>query len=112
MSTRTRISRSKNPGAAAVHRPARYDRRLQHRKVRRATQLELSQLAEHDDYALPRPVHTSEKTDPSDRPEKTVRSRKFKVWKTKSWKRRKLNRAAKAAAYQQARKGEPETLPE
>lgn len=99
MSTRTRISRSKNPGAAAVHKPARYDRRREHRKVRRATHVELSQLVEHDDYALPRPVHTSEKTSPDERPEPQVRRRRFRVWKTKSWKRRSLNRAAKAAAY-------------
>ena len=108
MSTRTRISRSKNPGAAAIHKPARYDRRVEHRRVRRATQVELRQLAEPDDYTLPRPVHTSEKTAPEDRPERVAQKQRFRVWKTKSWKRRKLNRAAKAAAYQELLHASPE----
>lgn len=57
-------------------------------------------LVEPEDHALPRPVNTSMKADPSDRPESQVRKRRFKVWKTKAWKRRKLDRAAKAHAYQ------------
>lgn len=100
MSTRTRISRNNNPGAAAVHKPARFDRRTEHRRVRRATQVELRQLTEPEDLALPRPVHTGNKIDPSERQERGVKRRRFRVWKTKSWKRRSLNRSARAAAYE------------
>ena len=108
MSTRTRASRSKNPGAAATHKPARYDRRVEHRRVRRATHVELAQLDEYGDYTLPRPIHTSLKTNPEDRPEVQIKRSKFRVWKTKAWKRRSLNRAAKAAAYQELRRGTSE----
>lgn len=100
MSTRTRQSRLRNPGAAAVHRPARYDRRQEHRKVRRAAHMELTTLAEPEDHALPRPVNTGMKADPNERPQMQVSTRRFKVWKTKSWKRRKLARSQRAAAYQ------------
>ncbi len=101
MSTRTRQSRLRNPGAAAVHRPARYDRRKEHRKVRRAAHVELSQMIEPDDLALPRPVNTSMKADPAERPTVKVGKQRFKVWKTKSWKRRTQVRARRAAAYQE-----------
>jgi hypothetical protein len=56
-------------------------------------------MAEPDDYVLPVPVHTSMKTDPAERPEVDVGRRRFKVWKTKAWKRRTNVRAQRAAAY-------------
>lgn len=56
-------------------------------------------MAEPEDHALPRPVHTSMKVDPTERPEPSVSNRRFKVWKTKEWKRRTAVRAEKAAAY-------------
>ena len=56
-------------------------------------------LDEPEDHALVRPVHTSMKVDPQERPEIPVTRRRFKVWKTKEWKRRSNMRAAKAAAY-------------
>ncbi len=56
-------------------------------------------MAEPEDHALPRPVHTSEKCDPRERPEIPVQRRRFKVWKTKGWKRRTRMRAARAEAY-------------
>ena len=104
MSVRTRENRRRRPGVAAVHRPPSFDRRVEHRRVRRAAQVELSQMVEPEDHALPRPVHTAEKVDPSDRPEVEVRGRRFKVWKTKDWKRRSNRRAARAARYEALRR--------
>jgi hypothetical protein len=105
MSSRTRSNRLRKPGAASVHRPARFDRRIEHRRVRRAAQVELRTLAEPEDHALPLPVNTSRKSDPLDRPEPKVERRRFKVWKTKGWKRRSIERAQRAQAYRQLVKG-------
>lgn len=58
-------------------------------------------MVEPEDHALPRPVHTSVKTDPSERPDQVIRNRRFKVWKTKGWKRRSAVRASRANAYRQ-----------
>ena len=99
MSQRTRANRVRKPGVASVNKPARYARRVEHRKVRRAAHIELATMTEPEDHALPRPVHTSMKSDPHDRPETSAKSTRFKVWKTKAWKRRKLERSHKAAAY-------------
>jgi hypothetical protein len=106
MSVRTRENRRRKPGRSAVNRPARFDRRVEHRRVRRAAHVELAQLAEPEDHALPRPVHTSAKADPGERPEATVGRRRFKVWKTKEWKRRSAQRAARAATYQALLQGD------
>lgn len=56
-------------------------------------------MAEPEDHAITRPVHTSMKVDPTEREEVPISRRRFKVWKTKDWKRRSQMRAAKAAAY-------------
>jgi hypothetical protein len=55
-------------------------------------------MSEPEDHALPRPVHSSMKADPAERPEVPVKTRRFKVWKTKAWKRRTKQRARRAAA--------------
>lgn len=99
MSTRTRSNRLRKPGAASVHKPGRFDRKVEHRRVRRAAHVELRKLDEPEDYALPRPVHTTRKVDPDERPEVEVKRRRFKVWKTKGWKRRTNLRAERAASY-------------
>jgi hypothetical protein len=57
-------------------------------------------MIEPEDHALPRPVNTSAKADPAERPEATVAKRRFKVWKTKDWKRRSALRAQRAATYE------------
>jgi hypothetical protein len=106
MSVRTRENRRSKPGVSAVNRPGRFDRRVEHRRVRRAAHVELAKMAEPEDHALPRPVHTSAKADPGDRPETTVGRRRFKVWKTKDWKRRSALRAARAASYEALLKAE------
>ncbi len=100
MSVRTRQNRQRKPGVSSVNRPARFDRRVEHRRVRRAAQVELNRLWEPEDHALPLPVHTSAKADPSEREEAVVSRRRFKVWKTKDWKRRSTMRAERAQTYQ------------
>jgi hypothetical protein len=100
MSVRTRQNRQRKPGVSSVNRPARFDRRVEHRRVRRAAHVELRTLWEPEDHALPLPVHTSAKADPAEREETTVSRRRFKVWKTKDWKRRSALRAERAATYQ------------
>ena len=99
VSQRTRINRTSKPGVAAVNKPARFDRQVTNRRVRRAAHVELATIAETDNYALPLPVHTSMKADPAERPEIDVGKQRFKVWKTKAWKRRTSIRAQRAAAY-------------
>lgn len=106
MSVRTRNNRQRKPGVSSVNRPARFDRRVEHRRVRRAASVELSQLLEPEDHALPLPVHTSAKADPSERPETPVSQRRFKVWKTKDWKRRSTVRAQRAASYRDLAKAD------
>ncbi|MEM7338017.1 MAG: hypothetical protein AAF467_05165 [Actinomycetota bacterium] len=61
--------------------------------------VELTHLDEPEDHALVRPVHTATKLDPSLKPDSEVKRRRFKVWKTKAWKRRKLQRTRRAEAY-------------
>ena len=97
MSQRTRANRGRKPGAAAVNKPPRFVRQVEHRRVRRAAHVELATMAEPEDHALPRPVHSSMKADPAERPEVQVKRRRFKVWKTKDWKRRTTQRARRAA---------------
>ncbi len=99
MSQRTRANRQRKPGAAAMNKPGRFDRQVEHRRVRRAAHVELATMVEPEDHALPRPVHTSMKTDPTERDDVPIAKRRFKVWKTKDWKRRSQMRAARAAAY-------------
>ena len=106
MSVRTRNNRRRKPGVAAVNRPPRFDRRVEHRRVRRAAHIELGRLVEPEDHALPLPVHTSAKADPAERPEAEVSRRRFKVWKTKAWKRRSAARAERAAEYAALLKGD------
>jgi hypothetical protein len=99
VSHRTRENRATKPGVAAVNRPARFDRQVEHRRVRRAAHVDLATVAELEEHPLPLPHHTSMKSDPMDRPEVRVGQRRFRVWKTKAWKRRTAQRAQRAAAY-------------
>ena len=100
MSVRTRQNRSRKPGVSSVNKPARFDRKVEHRRVRRAAQVELDHLAEPEDHALPRPARSTFKADPSEREPAPIARRRFKVWKTKDWKRRSAVRAERAATYQ------------
>ncbi len=82
-----------------MNKPASFDRHVEHRRVRRAAHVELATMEEPDDLAYTLPVHTSMKADPAERPELLVGPGRFRVWKTKAWKRRANQRAERAAAY-------------
>jgi hypothetical protein len=93
MSTRTRRNRSQLPGVASVHKPNRSQRRQEHQRVRHETNIALATFDEPEGLALPRPHHTAVRLEPVNRDEVHEPSRpRFKVWKTKAWKRRKLER--------------------
>lgn len=97
MSTRTRRNRSQLPGVASVHKPNRSERRQEHQRVRHETHIALATLDEPDGVALPRPHHTAVRLEPISRDEVLSTSPpRFKVWKTKAWKRRKLERQQRA----------------
>ena len=102
MSTRTRRSRSQVPGVVSVHKPNRSERRLEHAKIRHETHVALATVAEPEDLALPNPHHTAIRLEPVNRDEVAQPERpRFKVWKTKAWKRRKLERRQRAMAEMQ-----------
>jgi hypothetical protein len=98
MSTRTRRSRSQVPGVVSVHKPNRSQRRQEHARVRHETHIALATVAEPEDLALPRPHHTSVRLEPINRDDvaESLERPKFRVWKTKAWKRRKLERRQRA----------------
>ena len=99
MSTRTRRNRSQVPGVASVHKPNRSERRQEHQRVRHETHLALAAVDEPENLALPRPHHTAVRLEPVSRNEVSEPpSHRFKVWKTKAWKRRKLQRRQRALA--------------
>lgn len=89
--------RRRRPNQPSIVPPSRDERAGQHRKVRHKVHTDLHMLAldpdAADDVALHRPRHTRIDVDPSelDGPSKPSTSR-FRVWKTKAWKRRKLER--------------------
>jgi hypothetical protein len=97
MSTRTRRSRSQVPGVASVHKPNRAQRRQEHQRVRHETNIALHTFDEPEDLALPRPHHTAVRLEPVSRDEVGEAAKpRFRVWKTKAWKRRKLERRQRA----------------
>lgn len=99
MSTRTRRSRSQVPGVASVHKPNRYQRRQEHQRVRHETNIALQTFDEPDDLTLPRPHHTAVRLEPVSRDTADTADAttpKFRVWKTKAWKRRKHARYQRA----------------
>lgn len=65
--------------------------------------MELACLDEPENHALPRPHHTALKVEPTEKIQAPVTPRRFKVWKTKAWKRRTNQRAQRAAAYRALR---------
>ncbi len=59
-------------------------------------------MAEPEDVALPRPHSTRVDIAPEDQVKVArTKSNKFKVWKTKAWKRRTTERVRRAKLYQQ-----------
>ena len=101
MCIRDRANKARTPGAAGVHKPAKFDRHVEHRKVRRAAHMALSQIDEPEDLALPRPHQLSEKVDPTEKTVPEIQKRRFRVWKTRAWKRRSNERTQRAIAWTQ-----------
>jgi len=54
---------------------------------------------EPEDLTLPRPHHLSAKVDPQEKQMPEIQKRRFRVWKTRAWKRRSNERAQRAAAW-------------
>lgn len=85
MARRSRETRTANLGFDE-HRPSADERRLEHRRARHAANQMLHTLADPDELTpLPEVKRTREYEPVDDVP---VPSRRFKVWKTKFWKRR------------------------
>lgn len=93
MAHRSRANRNEIPGY--VPKPSRDDRRQQHRATRHATHQVLHSIDDPDEVVLPEPRASkpvNEHAAPSE-PER----RRFRVWKTKFWKRRDRYQVTKAA---------------
>ncbi len=85
MARRSRENRTVNRGYDDV-RPSREERRLEHRRARHTANQMLHTLADPDELdPLPQVKRTHEHEPLEQVP---VQSRRFKVWKTKFWKRR------------------------
>lgn len=93
MARRSRENRTVNLGYDE-HRPSRDERQLEHRRTRHAANQMLHTLADPDELEpLPEVKRTSEHEIVDDLP---VQSHRFKVWKTKFWKRRDSYREMRA----------------
>lgn len=87
MANRSRENRKSIPGYEEA-RPSRFDRKRDHRAARHAANQMLHTIDDFDDVAdfpeVRRSSHHSERQPIDTTPSKS----KFKVWKTKFWKRR------------------------
>ncbi len=95
MARRSREHRQEIPGYDES-RPTRDERKQQHRAARHATHQILGTIEDPDGVVLPeeRRTRNHEGTNGYGEPEK----RRFRVWKTKFWKRRDDYRSVKAEA--------------
>lgn len=93
MARRSRAHRQEIPGYD--ERPSRDDRKLQHRATRHAANQILHALDDPDEIVLPEEKRTRSTQGPP--PPQTPEQRRFRLWKTKFWKRRDGYRAEKAA---------------
>ena len=94
MAKRSRKNRQSIPGYDES-RPSREERKLEHRRVRHAAHQMLHMVDDPEDLAgLPevRRTRKDEAPTPSDTPSK----HRFRVWKTKFWKRRDQYREMKS----------------
>jgi hypothetical protein len=87
-------SRHRNRRIDATVRPDARTRATQHRHERRSAKLSLA-LDDPDAVVAPVMASTPEKLPPDERNERGGRSRRFKVWKSPMWKRRKADRKAR-----------------
>ena len=93
MARRSREHRQDIPGYDES-RPSREQRKLQHRATRHATHQILHTVDDPDDVVLPEERRTRRNENGSGHQE--PQKRRFKVWKTKFWKRRDGYRDLKA----------------
>lgn len=93
MARRSRTHRQEIPGYD--ERPSRDDRRLQHRATRHAANQILHVLDDPDEVVLPEERRTRDAN--GSPPHPAPEQRRFRLWKTKFWKRRHEYRAEKAA---------------
>lgn len=85
MARRARERRNSIPGYDE-HRPSREDRKREHRKVRHAAKNMLHSIDDPESLAPLPEVKRTRDHEPMTVPEPA--KRRFKVWKTKFWKRR------------------------
>lgn len=95
MARRSREHRNDIPGYED-NRPTRDDRRQQHRATRHATHQLLHAIDDPEEIVLPEERRTAKKTPEAVSPSTPGNPRRFKVWKTKFWKRRDSYQAEKA----------------
>ena len=109
MAKRSREHRQEIPGYDES-RPSREERKQQHRATRHAANQQLHTWDDPDDIVLPeeRRSRTHEYNNGQQEPQK----RRFRVWKTKFWKRRDSYRSQKAALDSQWPVIPPEDLPD
>ena len=111
MARRSREHRQEIPGYDDS-RPSREERKQQHRATRHAANQQLhmvDDLDDVDDIVLPRERRT--RTHDVSKVQHDPEKRRFKVWKTKFWKRRDDYREQKAAMDSEWPVIPPERLP-
>jgi hypothetical protein len=93
MARRSREHRQEIPGYDES-RPTREERKKQHRATRHAAHQLLTTLEDPEEVVLPEERRTRNHENGNDEPE--PKKRRFRVWKTKFWKRRDEYRSEKA----------------
>ena len=109
MARRSREHRQEIPGYDES-RPSREERKKQHRANRHATNQMLHMVDDPDEVVLPQERRTRHHE--NDIGYQKPQKRRFKVWKTKFWKRRDDYRSRKAELDSQWPVITPEQLPE
>lgn len=109
MAKRSREHRQEIPGYDD-NRPSRDERKKQHRATRHATNQMLNAYEDVDEIVLPEEKRTGRQENGNAPVE--PQKRRYKVWKTKFWKRRDGYRSHKAAMDSQWPVIAPEQLPE
>jgi hypothetical protein len=93
MAKRSREHRQEIPGYDES-RPTREERKLQHRATRHAAHQLLGTLEDPEEVVLPEERRT--RNHETNNGETEPKKRRFRVWKTKFWKRREEYRSRKA----------------
>lgn len=93
MARRSREHRQEIPGYDES-RPSRQERKKQHRATRHATNQLLHTVEDPEEIVLPEERRT--RSDEANEGQREPKKRRFKVWKTKFWKRRDEYRSRKA----------------